>query len=142
MKNRTFLRFVGVLSLFAILFSSCTKDSLSKPSGQTSTKHSTNDPGPSVNTGAIHALISAPGSLQASLIVTDDNGFTTEEIFADQNGDVTVTDLPEGTYTVTAHAYMPGATDLPGDITDLTITIRDVIVITDQTTDLGKIIFQ
>jgi hypothetical protein len=136
------LRLLSVVAIFAVLFSSCTKDSLSKPSSQVS-KHSPNDPGPTVLTGSIHAILSSASALRTSIVVTDDNGFKSDEMFADQNGEVTVTDLPEGTYTVTAHAYIPeGHDDQPTDvITDLTITITDVVVVGDQITDLGKIIF-
>lgn len=146
MKNFNFLRFVAAFSLFAILFSSCTKDSLSKPqnSGQISQQNSTNDPGPVVTTGSIQANLYSSTALRTSLkAINDDTGFTSEEIFADQDGNVIINELPEGRYTVIAYAYLPDDNPTsPVDVTVITITITDVMVVVDQITDLGRITFE
>ena len=148
MKNRNILRFVGILSLFAILFSSCSKDSLSKPSTVASKQHSTNDPAPpppTGGTGSIQATLQSSTAVSMSIVVSDDNGFVSEEIFADNNGVVMITDLPEGSYTVTAHAYIPNSqassVGAASDLIDVTNVIRGVQVIADQVTDLGTITF-
>lgn len=146
MKNRNFLRFVGVLSLAAILFSSCSKDSLSKPSAQArSNGRNDADIPPTVMTGSIQATLQSSNATSTSIIINDDNGYVSEEIFADQNGLVRVDNLPEGTYTVTAHAYIPNslASSVGGatDMIDVTITVTGVQVVADQVTDLGRISF-
>ena len=145
MKNFNFLRFAAVFSIFAILLSSCSKDSLSKPSTQISKQRTTNDPLPIAGTGSIQATISSSTATSTSMIAyNDDDGSASAEVFTDSNGYVIINDLLPGTYTVVAHAYTspPDPTYATNDLTtDVTITIKNVIVVADQVTDLGKIIF-
>ena len=141
MKNFNFLRFAAVFSIFAILLSSCSKDSLSKTSTQISKQRTTNDPLPIAGTGSIQATISSSTATSTSMIAyNDDDGSASAEVFTDSNGYVIINDLLPGTYTVVAHAYTP--TDPTNDLTtDVTITVRNVIVVADQVTDLGRIVF-
>lgn len=143
MKNLS-LRLLSLVALLAILFSSCSKDSLSKPSTQTSRKHSTNDAVPT--TGAVQARLASSTAIQMSMVVFDDAGFRSDEVFADQDGFVRITDIPEGTYTVLAHFYTPPTDPSVGEVTtdpiDNIITIQNVTVIADQVTDLGRITYE
>jgi hypothetical protein len=143
MKNRNILRFVGILSLFAILFSSCSKDSLKSPFSQASKKNSTkNDPIP--GTGSVQANLTSGTALRMSLVaINEDNGFVSAEVFTDQDGNVTIDNLQEGPYTIVAHAYIPFSDDTaPSDVVDVTITIPSVKILADQITDLGRIAFE
>lgn len=149
MKKINLIRFGAVVSLFAILFSSCTKDSLSKPNSQVqpASRHITSnmnisDPNPvTIDWAGVRATI-VSSSVRNSLVVKNDN-FTSAETFADQNGNVFISNVPEGAYTAIAHSYTysfisPGKTVL----TDNTIVINNVKVIDGQITDLGTITFQ
>jgi hypothetical protein len=144
MKNFNMLRFAVIFAFLGILFSSCTKDSLTKSGNQASLKNSTNDP--EVTTGSIQASIFATGAVHTSMVVTnDEDGTEYPEVIADENGAVIINDLPEGRYTVVFHAYMPidgGAIGLVTDVNDVTMTMNGVFVVADQVTDLGKIEFQ
>src|SRR5262249_34433069 len=100
------------------------------------------DPGP-VAPGSIQATLSSSVALRMSLTATDENtGFTSEEIFADENGNVLISDLPEGSYTVTARAYIPAdSPTTPVDVSEVKIVINGVVVVADQITNLGIISF-
>jgi hypothetical protein len=149
MKKLNFLRFASALSLFAILFSSCTKDSLSKPSSEVSKNHSsnsgnTNDPIP--GTGSVQAVLVSSTAYKTSLMaINEDNGTKYPEVFADQNGHVIIDNLEEGFYTIVAQAYIPVANNDPNSSTDnvniLSISTTNVKVVPDQITDLGTITF-
>ena len=142
MKNLS-LRLLSVVAILAVLFSSCSKDSLSKPSSssQVSKKHSTNDPIP--GTGSVQAVLSSSTALRMSLVaINEDDGTTSSEVFADQNGFVEIDGLAEGPYTIVAHAYVPAPdNNAASDVADITITMNSVKVFMDQITDLGTITF-
>ena len=139
MKNFNPLRYAATFALFVFLFSSCSKDSLSRPQpgSRNSTSNTTpSDPVPADQTGIIQALVYPP-DYTISLVASNPD-YTSAETFADKNGFVEILDVPVGVYTVVAHAYPdPNATT---DIPD--IIINDVKVSAGEITDLGKIVFQ
>ena len=144
MKNFNFLRFAVVFAFLGILLGSCTKDRLKDPGTQVSKQNSKNDPVPATTMGSIKANIVATGAACTSLVaINNDNGSVSDEVFTDENGNVILTSLDAGNYTVIAHAYYSvGQDDQPTDtLNDVTITITDVVVTADQVTNLGIITF-
>lgn len=136
MKNFNLLRFAAFCSLFAILLSSCTKDSLK------SDRDSKNAGNPQINTdnipsrmGSIQASVT-DGTTSVSLVVYNDD-YNSGEVFADDQGVILASGIPPGTYTVVAHV-------LPDDEAGVlkSILFENVTVFADQTTDLGEITFQ
>ena len=136
MKNLNTLRFAAAFSLLLFLFS-CSKDSLQKEqsngrnnlTGQKSMKQA-EEP------GTVHAMISQQ-NLSVVMMVYN-RFYSPEPVFADELGNLDMSDLPTGVYTVqfSVVAFDPA----PRDYHD--ITIDNVIVKPGEATDLGVITFQ
>ena len=145
MKNLGLSRFASALALYALLFSSCSKDSLTKPqqvSNKAKKQWITTD-NPTATGGIVTANIQ-PTYIMTSLLVYNDH-WTSTETNADQDGNVSIDGIPEGTYTVVAYAYFPY--DATSDREHTTYTIQklnfvDVEVFDGQITDMGTISFE
>ena len=138
MKNLGFLRFTSALAVLAIVFASCSKDSLSKPQSTVSrhvtSNFKTNDMTP--GTGGIQAIVTA-GDLTVSMTVFNATYTSTETFAKPSNGFVQILDIPEGIYTVVFHAYVDDTWD--HDLQD--IVVENVKVLDGQITDLGTFSF-
>ena len=130
MKKFKFFRFLPVFALLTILFISCTKNGLGK-----------NDAGQ----GTIIDL-GATGSVQARILLNDgtpfpvsmfanNDNFTSEGLYADEDGYISLTNIPAGVYTITVNPVDEGTNTRPRTV------IQNITITADQVTDLGTITY-
>lgn len=132
MKNYRLFRFLPALTLIFLL-SSCKKDFLVQAQPDPDSNLTVTVP-----KGAVQAriLLNDGNPFPASIIANNDN-FTSEELFADEEGYVSLTNIPEGVYTVTVY---PSPDDL-GNPRQKTV-IQNITIIADQVTDIGTITYE
>jgi hypothetical protein len=137
MKKLGIVRLAGGLAIFALLFSSCAKDSLTKPelvSKKSKTTITPNDPDPNGQVGAIQATVTGE-TWPVSMLVYNDT-YNSGEVPANEQGILFLKNIPVGKYIVVIHA-MP-----PDDISNIKSVVFDAVpVIADEITDLGDVSF-
>jgi hypothetical protein len=135
MKKVTLLSYAALLSLFVIVFASCSKDALSENKAKSSQANATK-PGPSaqpddnLEPGSIQAFIRPEYQSMAMYVYSDT--YTSGDYLPNEDGIVTIDSLEPGTYTVVLHPYNDNS-DMPE------ITLPDVEVLPGEITYLEKV---
>jgi hypothetical protein len=135
MKKVHLLSCAALLSLFVIVFTSCSKDAVSENKDKNGQVNS-NKPGQTVQAD-VNEL---PGSIQAQIrpefwsmaVYVYSSTFTSGDYLPDENGLVTIPDLAPGTYSLVLHPYNDNS-DLPE------VTLTDIEVLSDEVTYLEKV---